>query len=514
MPWSLDPFRKPFLPSFGAPMSLFVIGMRWSILALALSPLLAAQDGEMAERLFSSGERAYASKGYPEAVETWNQLLQVAPKSPFAAHALMRLARYQVDIEQKPEAALPLIERIKTEYLKTPWASEAMLLRGKILADRNGHQDLKEALAEFNRVVDLFPDSPEAPEARFLIGSACQLQGQWGRALQSFTEVVRLDPATPLALKAQLQAAEILDITGDTTGCLRMLQSVRNRQPLSAESREAAWRINVRVKQRILKAPLVSQGTWPKGKSKWLKTPTLLATGPEGEIYIYQDDLDQAFVLKDDQLSAVGPQAKAAKAMFVTPAAQVWLVSGKVGLVNSGLLKLGLMKEEAGSPAAPSPVPSPGGACRDGWGNIWVSDTRASNILVLPQEGASHTLPVNASLLAALPNGGVVAASDAGRALLFLDRDGQTRLSLPYGKAMPASFKTVLALTADPLGHVAALVDGDFEGVALWGPDGALLRCATFKSLGISGKFRAIALDRQGGIILADRSNDLLIRLD
>jgi hypothetical protein len=55
---------------------------------------------------------------------------------------------------------------------------------------------------------------------------------------------------------------------------------------------------------------------------------------------------------------------------------------------------------------------------------------------------------------------------------------------------------------------------GDFEGVVLWGPDGALLRRATFKELGISGGFRAIALDRQGGIILADRTNDLLIRIE
>ena len=326
MPWNLDRINRQSFHYFGALMSSFGIGMRWSILALALTPVtpaLRGQEGEMAERLFSSGERAYASKGYPEAVETWNQLLQVAPKSPFAAQALMRLARYQVEVELKPEAALPLIDRIKSEYLKTPWASEAMLLKGKILADRIGHQDIKEALAEFNRVVDLFPDSPEAPEARFLMGSAFFLQGQWGRALQNFTEVLRLDPASALAHKAELQAAETLDIMGDTPGCLRMLQSLRNRQPQSPESLEAAWRINVRVKQRILKPALVSQGTWPRGKSKWLKTPTLLATGPEGELYIYQDDLDQAFLLKDDQLSPAGPPAKGAKAMFVTPAGQV-----------------------------------------------------------------------------------------------------------------------------------------------------------------------------------------------
>jgi hypothetical protein len=72
----------------------------------------------------------------------------------------------------------------------------------------------------------------------------------------------------------------------------------------------------------------------------------------------------------------------------------------------------------------------------------------------------------------------------------------------------------VVALAADPLGQVAALVDGDFEGVVLWGPDGALLNSASYKALGLSGKFRAIAMDRQGGLILADRANDQLIRVE
>jgi hypothetical protein len=86
---------------------------------------------------------------------------------------------------------------------------------------------------------------------------------------------------------------------------------------------------------------------------------------------------------------------------------------------------------------------------------------------------------------------------------------------VPYGKELPTPFKYVLALCSDPLGHVAAIVEGgDFDGVVLWGPDGAVLRSATFKALGISGKFRAIAIDRQGGLILADRSNDLFIRLN
>jgi TolA-binding protein len=478
--------------------------MRCSALALAIVPALVAQDTDLPERLFRSGERAYATRAYPEALETWNQLIQQAPKSPFAAHALMNLARHQVEVEHKPEAALPLLERIKSEHLKSPWAAEAMLLRGQLLAARcRDPQELKEAQGEFNRVVDLFPDHPCVLQARYELGQSFRLLGQWGRALQNYLEAVRLDPASAVARQAQLQAAETLDLMGDTTGCLRMLQALRNRSPQSAESQQAEWRIKVRVKQRLQKPALRSLGPWPEGRQKWLKTPTLLATGPDGELYIYQDDQDQAGVLKDGQFVPEGPPVKAAKAMLIPAAGQVWLVT-RQGVVKDG--------------AAPPPATlfqAPSGAARDGWGNLWISDARAQSITIFPPEGAPRPVPVaGVAGLAALPTGGVVAASDASRTLVFLDAQGQTRITVPYGKDLPAPFKYVVALASDPLGHVAALVDGDFEGVAVWGPDGALLRSASYKTLGISGKFRAIAMDRQGALILADRSNDLLIRLE
>ena len=485
-------------------MPLFSTGMRCFPLVLAIVPALVAQDADLPERLFRSGERAYATRAYPEALETWSQLVQQAPKSPFAAHALMNLARHQVEVEHKPEAALPLLERIKSEHLKTPWAAEAMLLRGQLLAARcHGPLELKEAQAEFNRVVDLFPDHPCVQQARFELGQSFRLLGQWGRALQDYIEAVRLDPASAVARQAQLQAAETLDLMGDTTGCLRMLQALRDRFPQSEESLQAAWRIKVRVKLRLQKPALRSLGPWPDGKQKWLKTPTLLATGPGGELYLYQDDQDQASLLKDGLLTPAGPPVKGAKAMLATASGQVWLVT------RQGVVRDGAATQGAASFQAPS------GAAQDGWGNLWVADAKAQAIEVIPPEGPSRTVPVPGAVgLAALPTGGVVAASDANRTLLFLDAQAQTRITVAYGKDLPASFKYVVALASDPLGHVAALVDGEFEGVAVWGPDGALLRSASFKALGLSGKFRAIAMDRQGGLILADRSNDLLIRLD
>ncbi len=171
--WHLNPFE--------ASMPLITPGMRCLVLALAVVPALCAQDPGLAERLFRSGERAYAAHSYNEAIETWNQLIRQAPGSPFAAHALMDLARHQADVEKRPDAALPLLEKIKADHLRTPWAAEAMLLRGQLLAARaRTPADLSEAQADFDRVVDLFPGHPAVQAGSVRAGAVLPPPGPVG----------------------------------------------------------------------------------------------------------------------------------------------------------------------------------------------------------------------------------------------------------------------------------------------------------------------------------------------
>jgi tetratricopeptide (TPR) repeat protein len=472
--------------------------------ALLMGPTGYGQDSDVAERLFRSGERAYAENSQAAALESWAQILTSDPRSPFAAQALYRIARHHAE-SKTPQAAFPFLDQLKADHIRSPWAAEGMLLRGILLAQAAKRpQDLREAMSEFNRVLDLFPDHPATAAANYHLGLAWRDQGQPGRALYHFLEAARIDSSSAIAQAASLQAAEALDQSGDLQGCLRMLQRIRNLSPQSPEALEASWRIAVRVKQRIVKPALRSAGSWPIGKTKWLKTPTLLATGPRGELFIFQDDLDRAFELRGNDLVPVGPIAKNAKAMTIAPNGSPWLI----------LARQPVQRDE-GSLGTTGPV-APGGAFLDRWGTLWLSDAKTPALLLLGPDGASRSLPSpTAVALAPLPGGGAVLASDSNRSLHFLNSQGQPQLTVPYVKDLPGTFRNIVSMASDPLGHIAAIVDGgDFEGVVLWGPDGQVLRSATFKALGISGKFRSIALDRQGGIILADRSNDILIRLD
>lgn len=487
-------------PWLRPPAALFLV-----LPALALP--IQAQDGDLAERLYRSGERAYGAKSYKEALETWAQLLQTSPRSEFAPQALLRLARHQVDVERKPEAAMPFLDRLRAEYITTPEAAEGLLLRGSLLAARARRPgELRDAVGEFNRILDLFPKAPACAEARFRLGQAWRDQEQWGRALQFYTEAFRLHAGSDVAPRAMLETAEVLDRLGDLPGCLRMLQRLTAEAPRSPEAQEAAWRLAAKVKHRLQKAPLRNEGPWPAGRTKWLKTPILLATAPDGDLLLFQNDLDRAFKLHQNELVPQGPPAPSTRAFLAGPGGAVWLLS-----------KNGLFREDAAAPQPLGTLTAISGAALDRWGGLWVADAKTPALTVFSGEGAPRTVASpTANALASLGGNGFVIAADADRKLLYLDGEGQPRVVVPYGKDLPTAFRSVTALATDGAGQVAALVDGgDFgEGVVIFGPDGAVLRHATFKALGISGRITSLALDRSGGVILCDRRNDLLIRLN
>ncbi|MBK8571887.1 MAG: tetratricopeptide repeat protein [Holophagaceae bacterium] len=466
-----------------------------------------AQDGELAARLYRSGERAYASKAYKEALETWAQLLQSSPQSEFAPKVLLRLAQYHVDIERKPETAMPYLERLRRDHIKSPEAADGLLLRG-ILQARQARRplELKDAMADFNRVLDLFPDAGACAEARLQLGRAWRDQGQWGRALQHFVEAFRLHHGSAVASRAMLEAATTMDLLGDLPGCLRMLQRLRAEHPQTPEAQEATWRTAVLVKHRLQKPPLRNEGPWPAGRAKWLKTPTLLALASDGALLIFQNELDRVFRLQGTELVPQGPPAPGTRVLCAGPEGTTWMLS-----------KNTLVREEGGVAQPLGTLSAISGAAVDRWGTLWVSDAKMPALTLFTPDGSSRTVASPpAGAMAALPTGGLVISADADRKLLFLDRDGQPRIVVPYGQDLPAPFKAVTALATDGAGQIAALVDGgDFgEGVVIYGPDGAVLRQATFKALGISGRITSLAMDRSGGLILCDRRNDLLIRLN
>ena len=473
------------------------------ILAFAAALGARAQDAGLAERLYRSGERAFAAKSYQEALDTWTQLAQVAPRSDYTPQALLQMAQYQAGAHQ-PDKAMPLLDRIKADYLATRWAAPALLLRGQILAAKaKGPEGLPEAYAEFNRVLDLFPDSPAAPRALVELGRAALASGDATRALGFFTEAYRAHPDAEVAPAAMLEAAQAMDARGDLEGALRLLERVKLSAPDSPEAKEAAWRLTALVRLRLLKPPFKMDGPWPKGQQKWLHTPTLLALDADGQALVYQKDLGGLFAIAGAEAKPLNLVGTDAVAILRGSDGQPWL------LTDASLVK----------PSGPSPVAGLShlrGAALDRWNRLWVADSRTPALTVLSPDGkvnAVQGLPLDALVAT---RDGMAGASDQAKKLLLMSADGKVKKEIPYGFGLGAPYKECVALAADPLGDLAVLTSGgDFgDGVAVYGPDGALLRQARFSDLGLNGRFVSCFIDRGGGVVLADRRNDTLFRLD
>lgn len=477
-----------------------------ALLGFLAGCLLHAQI-DLTERLYLSGEKAYLAERFEEAMDTWNQLIQQSPQSPFSAQALFFMAQHHVNQSQKQDRELNLnkalgaLETIKQKHIAHEVAAKALLLRGRILSIQAQKQsDLKEAQGEFHRVVDLFPAHPSALEARFELGNGCMRQQQPSTAIRHFASVIQADPKATLSASAMLSMAEGFNQMGDLPSALRALSRVKHLFPETQQSQEAQWRMDLLIKHGLLRPALLSEGAWPSGQKTELKSPTHLERGIQGEIYLYQDGWDQAYERKGTEWEKVGDAFRNARAMCFDGEGLCLLSARQLRRGNGTVLELENLRDASG-------------LCMDSWQNLWITHTKGGLTLV-DVKGGTREWPAPGGVAIAPLSDGAILASDTNRSLLFLDAAGQPRLTLPYGKDFPKPFKKIVALATDPLGHVAAIVDGDFEGVAIWNRHGELLRYAEFKALGLKGKFRGLAMDRQGGLILADRSNDLLIRLN
>lgn len=483
-----------------------------AVLALAaVVPALAqgaAQSGDLAERLYRSGERAYQAKSYQEAMDTWTQLVQTAPRSDYTPQALLQMAEYQARIAKNADAALPLLDKLKADYLASRWAAPGLLLRGQLLAAKaKGPDDLKEATAEFNRVLDLFPASAAAPHALLELGRAALATGDATKALGYFTEAYRAHPDAGIAPAAMLEAAQAMDARGDLEGALRLLERVKLVAPDSHAAKEAAWRLTALVRLRLLRPGFKVEGGWPKGQMKWLHTPTLLAMDRAGRVLVYQKDAGAVFAIEDGTAKPLPLQGSSAVAILAG-GEQPWL------LTEEALVKPS--DKPGAAPTLLNGLTHIKGAALDRWRRLWVADSKTAGFTIVPSSGAATTQsgPTLDALVAT--RDGMAGASDAARKLFLFDATGKVRKEIPYGLGLGAPYKECTALAADELGNLAVLTSGgDFgEGVAIYGPDGTLLRQARLQDLGLSGRFVSLVMDHSGGLLLADRRNDSLIRLN
>jgi outer membrane protein assembly factor BamD len=126
-----------------------------------------------AEELLAAGNKRFEEKKYDRARLYHRFLYENFPNSPQAVEALLRMAdayALEVGIENKIEARQRFAD-FYSRFPQAPQAEYALFMQGKLSLALKPHPDkdpadVNQAMVNFNRYLQIFPDGPHAEEAR------------------------------------------------------------------------------------------------------------------------------------------------------------------------------------------------------------------------------------------------------------------------------------------------------------------------------------------------------------
>jgi outer membrane protein assembly factor BamD (BamD/ComL family) len=106
------------------------------------------------------------------------------------------------------------------------------------------------AIVELERLIQFFPEDPEVPRARYLVGLSHLKARNYEAARKRFEEVIHLYPFTPIAGQSQLMLAESYYLQGAYEEAERIYRQIITEQPNSELSNRALYGLGWTLMQR------------------------------------------------------------------------------------------------------------------------------------------------------------------------------------------------------------------------------------------------------------------------
>jgi TolA-binding protein len=259
------------------------------VAVIAAAAAISAQTTEetLAQRQFAQA-RTFASQGnFKEALGDFQRVVESYPSSSVADNALLEMARYYLERGGDPVRAAALVEQIKSRYSTTESAPDAYVIAGRIeLAKSHQPAALDAAVAQFDRVAGVYPESPAVPAALAYAGETLRLRRRLPDARERFQRVTSEYESTPAAAAAHFGLGMVLADEGDYTGAMEEFQRVRDRWPDSREAAVALARASTlfRLYVRAKAGPAFALSADPIGPPKADNVRSLVTT-PRDVVY-------------------------------------------------------------------------------------------------------------------------------------------------------------------------------------------------------------------------------------
>jgi TolA-binding protein len=467
----------------------------------------AAQDPEeLARRHYELGLGFLQAQNYTEALKDFQAVVDSYPASGVAGDAMLQIASYQFEIAHDPAAARAATDVILKKYPSGEAAAAAHVLTGRLATEeRRDPADVEAALASFERVAGLFPNSAAVPSSIYYAGDVLRIVRRYEEALERYRDLALRYPTSPWAARAMLGAALCLTQLGRPQTAMEGLQRVRAMHTASPEA-DTALRWNSILYRLYIRPPEQPPYTY---SGRVLGSQNARTKDVVGVLVNSRDEILLAHSAAVSVFESTGALARSIPAddpaaLFLTPAgAAVVVREGTFQPESSAAVSLSAPGPD-GKLRAVTDVPSAVATSKGDW---LVSDKKDKTILQFAPDGKylkTFSANIEASRLALNALGDLAAIDRSGKAIVVFDRNGKPIGRLP-ARGPNYDLGNPVDLAFDPLGHLYVL-DRERATVFVFGPQWKLV--ATFSipegSPGVFRRAAALGIDSAGRLYIFD----------
>ncbi len=205
------------------------------------------------EELYERGKNLYRSNQYEKAMETFAELLEREPRSPYRSDVLFKTGIAAFNTGKRGEAAA-ILEKVVKAYPSDARTPEALLWIGRSYSKLG---DWERGEKTFQKILDSYPWSDWADDALFFMGNIYRETGDMKKALAYYGRLAAEYPGSKFADSAIWWKAWTSYTAGDFKKAEKTLQELINRYPKSFLVKQARyWQGKIAEKQGDLSRAL------------------------------------------------------------------------------------------------------------------------------------------------------------------------------------------------------------------------------------------------------------------
>jgi TolA-binding protein len=489
-----------------------------SLVCLGFEPALAATQApasDTARKHLESGIQFYEQGRYKQALNDFAIVVSM-DDSEFADDALLKIGEYYLEIEENFDQARENFDRVLHQYPTKDAAPGAYYYLGLVtLRSRFGAQAVDDSLANFQRVIRLYPQSRWVAAALFSTGVALERRGGWEQAIDSYFRVVSEYPGSRWAPGAQLGIGRCSVRLDKPMEGMIEIQRSRNRFPESPEADEALnW---LTLLFRFYGLPQLGRPisfkpdpSFSPRMSQKFKDVQSVRISPSG-IHLLEKGRDRVITF-DHNGKLVGTKAAAdPQSLTVDPRGTTVLANDKGLRIGERHLVLAIPENDG-----PKPLDNLRVAVRDRLGDLFVYDDSQKKVLRFNPNG---------ELISSFPDSSRreilrLEVDRIGNLILLAKKDRSVDVYSPAGRRVAHiarrgeqwEFKKPTDIAVDPAGYFY-LLDEELAQVAVFDPSYRFLTLLSSDNLsGVLKKPISLDVDGSGDIYVYDDGPKKLFR--